>query len=100
MTAALVRNAVYHRLLDLARKIGRLFSVPARGIVLTAELVRHVRENHVGGVIWFQSTTEAAARITRELKAMSGEPLLFSADFESGVWMRFTDALWWPPAMA
>jgi len=85
---------------DLDRKVGKLFSVPARGTELTAELVHHVRENHVGGVIWFQSTSEAATRITRELQGMSEEPLLVSADFESGVGMRFTDALWWPPAMA
>jgi beta-N-acetylhexosaminidase len=89
---------------DLDRKIGRLFSVSAYGTVLTDELVHHVRDNHVGGIIWFRSTTEAAARITRELQALaqsaSESPLLVSADFESGVGMRFTDALWWPPAMA
>ncbi|HKR62691.1 MAG TPA: glycoside hydrolase family 3 N-terminal domain-containing protein, partial [Thermoanaerobaculia bacterium] len=82
--------------MDVARKIGRLFSVPARG----DDLVRHVRENHVGGIIWFQSTSAEAARVTRELQAISSWPLLVSADFESGVGMRFTDALWWPPAMA
>jgi beta-N-acetylhexosaminidase len=82
--------------MDLDRKIGRLFSVPARG----ADLIRHIRENHVGGIIWFQSTSAEAERVTRELQAMSAWPLLVSADFESGVGMRFTDALWWPPAMA
>jgi beta-glucosidase-like glycosyl hydrolase len=86
--------------MSLDDKIGRLFSVPARGTELTAELVRQVRENRVGGVIWFQSTSAAAAEITRRLQEMSAEPLLVSADFESGVGMRFTDSLWWPPAMA
>ncbi len=82
--------------MDLDRKIGRLFSVPAPG----ADVVRHVRDNHVGGIIWFQTTSVEAARITAELQSIATEPLLVSADFESGVGMRFTDALWWPPPMA
>jgi len=81
---------------DLDRKIGRLFSVPAP----RPDLIRHVRDNHVGGIIWFQSTSAEAARITAEMQRIASEPLLVSADFESGVGMRFTDALWWPPAMA
>jgi len=83
---------------DLDREIGRLFSVPARA--LTDDVIRHVRDNHVGGVIWFQSTTEVVARANEELQAIASEPLLISADLESGMGMRFTDAVWWPPAMA
>jgi beta-N-acetylhexosaminidase len=83
---------------DLVRKVGRLFSVPARA--LTDDVVRHVRDNHVGGVIWFESTTEVARQANGRLQALAGEPLLISADLESGMGMRFTDAVWWPPAMA
>ena len=84
--------------MDLARKVGRLFSVPARA--LTDDVVRHVRDNHVGGVIWFESTTDVARRANAELQSIAKEPLLISADLESGMGMRFTDATWWPPAMA
>ncbi len=84
--------------MDLARKVGRLFSVPARA--LTEDVIRQVRDNHVGGVIWFQSTTEEAARGNAHLQSLAREPLLISADLESGLGMRFTDATWWPPAMA
>jgi beta-N-acetylhexosaminidase len=84
--------------MDLARTIGRLFSVPARA--LTADVVRHVRDNHAGGVIWFASTKDVAARANAELQAVADEPLLISADLEAGMGMRFTDAVWWPPAMA
>ncbi len=84
--------------MDLDRKIGRLFSVPARA--LTDDVIRHVRENHVGGVIWFQSTTEVVSSANAHLQELAGEPLLISADLESGMGMRFTDAVWWPPAMA
>jgi beta-glucosidase-like glycosyl hydrolase len=84
--------------LDLDRKIGRLFSVPARA--LTHDVIRHVRDNHVGGVIWFQSTTDVVSAANAHLQELAGEPLLISADLESGMGMRFTDAVWWPPAMA
>ncbi len=62
--------------------------------------MHHVRVNHVGGVIWFESTTAEVARVTAELQAASETPLLVSADLESGLGMRCTDATWWPPAMA
>lgn len=62
--------------------------------------MRHVRENHVGGVIWFESTTAEVRRVTAELQEAAETPLLVSADLESGLGMRFTDATWWPPAMA
>ena len=86
--------------MDLARKIGRLFSVPARNGELTPELLHHVRDNHAGGVIWFESTARATARVNAELQQLAEEPLLISADLEAGMGMRFTDTVWWPPAMA
>ena len=82
----------------LEQKVGRLFTVPARA--LTEDVVRHVRDNHVGGVIWFQTTSDVAARANEALQAMSRETLLVSADLEAGMGMRFTDTIWWPPAMA
>jgi beta-N-acetylhexosaminidase len=85
--------------MDLPKAIGRLFSVAARG-ALTDEVVRHVRDNHAGGVIWFQSTTDEVARANAHLQNIATEPLLISADLEAGMGMRFTDATWWPPAMA
>ena len=81
--------------MDLARKIGQLFVVPVRG-----DVIHHVRDNHVGGVIWFESTTAEVARVTAELQAIAETPLLVSADLEAGLGMRCTDATWWPPAMA
>ena len=83
---------------NLDRKIGRLFSVPARA--LTEDVIRHVRDNHAGGVIWFQSTTDVVRAANAQLQQLASEPLLISADLEAGMGMRFTDAVWWPPAMA
>ncbi len=81
--------------MDLNEKIGQLFVVPANG-----DVVRHVRDNHVGGVIWFQSTTGEVAKMNAHLQSLAKTPLLISADLESGMGMRFTDATWWPSAMA
>lgn len=82
--------------MDLDRKIGQLFVVAAPH----RDVVRHVRDHHVGGVIWFQTTTAEAARTNAELQSLAEIPLLISADLEAGMGMRFTDATWWPPAMA
>jgi beta-N-acetylhexosaminidase len=82
--------------MDLDRKIGQLFVVGAPH----RDVIRHVRDNHVGGVIWFQTTTSEAARMNEELQSIAETPLLISADLEAGMGMRFTDATWWPPAMA
>ncbi len=82
--------------MDLDRKIGQLFVVPAP----RPDVARHVRDNHVGGVIWFATTTAEAKRVNEELQAIAEIPLLISADLEAGMGMRFTDATWWPPAMA
>lgn len=85
--------------MDLEHAVGQLFVVAARTAAVE-EAVRHVRESHVGGVIWFQSTTEETARANEELQSLARVPLLISADLEAGLGMRFTDAEWWLPAMA
>ena len=46
-------------------KVGQLFVVAAPASM--AELEHHVRDNHVGGVIWFQSTTAETARVNAHL---------------------------------
>lgn len=82
--------------MDLDAKIGQLFVVGAQ----QPDVVRQVRDNQVGGVIWFATTTAEAARTNAELQALALVPLLVSADLEAGMGMRFIDADWWPPAMA
>jgi beta-N-acetylhexosaminidase len=88
------------------KKVGQLFVVPARGTFMNersaafAELVRHVRENHVGGVIWFQSNVYETARLNARLQSLAEGNLLVSADLEAGLGMRFPDVTFWPPAMA
>jgi beta-N-acetylhexosaminidase len=81
---------------DLDAKIGQLFVVPAP----RPDLIHHVRDNQVGGVIWFQTTTYEAAAMNAHLQSLARVPLLISADLEAGMGMRFSDAKWWLPAMA
>jgi beta-glucosidase-like glycosyl hydrolase len=92
--------------MNLEQKIGRLVVVPAFGRFVNAssaeyrELVRQVRENHVGGVIWFLSSVFEAAWLSARLQELAAVPLLVSADLEAGLGMRFPDVTFAPPAMA
>jgi len=92
--------------LSLDEKIGQLFSVPARGVFMSEsspsyqKLVHHVRDNHVGGFIWFLSNVYETALLNQRLQDASRVPLLISADLEAGVGMRFADTTFWPSAMA
>lgn len=86
--------------MNLKEKVGQLFVVATRGGASHDEVERHVSENHVGGVIWFHSTTSETAAVNARLQSLASTPLLISADLEAGMGMRFTDATWWPPAMA
>jgi len=94
------------RSMTTEEKVGQLFSYAAHGVFMNEQsaaykqLVRQVRENRVGGVIWFVSNVYETAWLTRRLQRDARIPLLVSADIEAGVGMRFTDTTYWPPAMA
>ena len=82
--------------MQLESKIAQLFVVPAPH----PELERFVRDVGVGGVIWFAARSGEAAAMNARLQELAATPLLISADLEAGPGMRFTDATFWPPAMA
>jgi beta-N-acetylhexosaminidase len=92
--------------LTLDEKVGQLFVYAAHGTFMNEDSVgyqqlrRQVKENKVGGIIWFVSNVYETAFLTRRLQAEARVPLLVSADLEAGVGMRFTDTTYWPPAMA
>jgi len=92
--------------LSLDEKVGQMFAVFGRGIFMPEsslayqELQRHVRDNHVGGVMWSISNVYETAQLTARLQHESRVPLLVSADLESGMGMRFLDTTYWPWAMA
>jgi beta-N-acetylhexosaminidase len=92
--------------MSLDEKIGQLFVVPAHGVFLNErspgylELVRQVRDNHVGGVLWFLSDPAETVHLDRQLQRIARVPLIVSADLEAGVGMRFEDTTYWPWPMA
>jgi len=92
--------------LSLDERIGQMFSYGARGIFMAEsstawqQLLHQVRDNHVGGVIWFLSNVYETALLDQKLQRESRVPLLISADLEAGVGMRFLDTTFWPSAMA
>ncbi|MEO6259527.1 MAG: glycoside hydrolase family 3 N-terminal domain-containing protein [Thermoanaerobaculia bacterium] len=92
--------------LSLDQKIGQLFIHPGNALFMAEsseayqQFLHAVRDNQVGGIIWFVSNVYETAHLTRELQAVARIPLLVSADLEAGPGMRFTDTTYWPPAMA
>ncbi len=92
--------------LSLDEKIGQLFVPEGHGVFLNEgaapyrRLERFVREQHVGGIIWFASNVLETAMLNRRLQAGARVPLLISADLEAGMGMRFADTTFWPSAMA
>ena len=92
--------------LTLDEKIGQMFIPGGRGTFMAEssptyqQLAHHVRDNRVGGIIWFLSNVYETALLNERLQAQAKIPLLISADLEAGMGMRFLDTTFWPSAMA
>ena len=93
--------------MSLDEKVGQLFVCVSPGTFMNErspkylELLRQVRENHVGGIHWATWTNVfEGAFLTRRLQEAARVPLLVSADLEAGVGMRFSDTTYWPWPMA
>lgn len=93
--------------LSLDEKVGQLFVVASTGRFMNErspefrELARQVRDNHVGGILWYLlSDVYGTAVLDRKLQSLATIPLLVSADLEAGLGMRFHDTTYWPWAMA
>jgi beta-N-acetylhexosaminidase len=102
-------TGAFRRPADLTRdeKIGQLFVYPATGRFVNdaspeyQALVHQVRDNHVGGILWFLAgEVSETARLTRKLQEIARVPLLVAADLEAGVGMRFQETTYWPWPMA
>ena len=92
--------------LSLDEKIGQMFVHAGHGYYTNEsgwrhrDLMHHVRDNRVGGMIWFLSNVYETAFLTQQAQKAARVPLLVSADLEAGVGMRFLDTTFWPSAMA
>jgi beta-N-acetylhexosaminidase len=98
--------SVPQRDLSLDEKIGQMFAVRAHGVFMNEsspeyrQLLHQVRDNHVGGLVWFQSNVYETALLNQKLQREARVPLLVAADLEAGIGMRFLDTTFWPSAMA
>lgn len=92
--------------LSLDEKIGQLFVYAGHGTFMNEaspsyqRFLHQIRDNHVGGILWFVSDVYETAWLNRQLQSEAKIPLLISADLEAGMGMRFPDATFWPWPMA
>lgn len=92
--------------LTLDEKIGQMFAIRANGVFMGEsspayqQLLHQVRDNHIGGIVWFLSNVYETAHLNQKLQSESRVPLLIAADLEAGMGMRFIDTTFWPSAMA
>lgn len=63
-------------------------------------ITRLVKEEKVGGIIFFRGNIVNEALLINEMQKISDIPLLVASDFERGLAMRITDAIEFPYNMA
>jgi len=64
------------------------------------DIKRHVIENKIGGVIFFGAPIYETTHLANRMQEAAKFPLLMSLDAETGIGMRFEDAVNFPWAMA
>lgn len=92
--------------MSLDEKIGQMIHVGVNAEFLNQDnaafqsLKRQVVENHVGGIIVFVGGVYDTVHLMNRMQEAAKIPLLVSADFETGVAMRFPDTINFPWNMA
>ncbi|CAN5335943.1 glycoside hydrolase family 3 protein [soil metagenome] len=92
--------------MSLDEKIGQLVHIGINAQYLSQdsaeylELMRQVRENKIGGVVVFVGGLYETVHLVNRMQENAKIPLLISADFETGVGMRFLETVNFPWNMA
>ncbi|MCH4823150.1 serine hydrolase [Gramella lutea] len=85
--------------MNLKQKVGQLFmaSIWSKNDNEADSIRKHIRENHIGGIIFSKGGPVKQAQLTNEFQEMSEVPLLVGMDAEWGLAMRLdsTYALPW-----
>lgn len=64
------------------------------------ELRRHVVENKIGGIIFFGAPIYETTHLANRMQELADIPMIMALDAETGIGMRFEDAVNFPWAMA
>ncbi len=92
--------------MTLDEKIGQMIHIGVNADFMNQdsakfqEFKRQVTQNKVGGIIVFVGGTYDSVHFINRMQELADIPLLISADFETGVAMRFTDTINFPWNMA
>jgi beta-N-acetylhexosaminidase len=92
--------------MSLDEKVGQLVHIGINARFLSQdsnefqELKRQVTENKIGGIIVFVGGVYETVHLVNRMQELAATPLLISADFETGVAMRFEDTVNFPWNMA
>ena len=87
--------------LSLEEKIGQLIMINAYTDEKEndEELVKFIKNYHVGGVLFFQGSPYKQAKLTNKLQSISNIPLFIAMDAEWGISMRMDSVLNFPRQM-
>ncbi|MDZ7715608.1 MAG: glycoside hydrolase family 3 N-terminal domain-containing protein [Balneolaceae bacterium] len=91
--------------MTLREKIGQLFFVDAYGYYKSnddeayQELITQIKENHVGGLIFFNGNIYGQSVLINKLQRISKIPLWITQDMEYGAAMRISGTTRFTPAM-
>ena len=94
-------DSVFNRL-NTDERIAQLIMVAAysnRGEEHTSEIVRLIREQKIGGLIFFQGGPVRQGKLTNQYQASSAVPLLIAMDAEWGLGMRLDSTISYPYQM-
>ncbi len=94
-------DSVFNRL-NTDERIAQLIMVAAysnRNVDHKAEILGLIREQKIGGLIFFQGGPVRQARLTNEYQASSAVPLLIAMDAEWGLGMRLDSTISYPYQM-
>lgn len=92
--------------MSIDEKIGQLVHIGINAEYLNQDsaefqrLKRQITENHVGGIVVFVGGVYETVHLVNRMQELAKTPLLISADFETGVGMRFYETTNFPWNMA
>jgi beta-N-acetylhexosaminidase len=94
-------DSVYNSL-TIEEKIGQMMMVaayPNKGEQDKIRVSELIKNYHIGGIIFFQGTTQQVAELTSYYQSISKTPLLIAIDGEWGLAMRLSDGIQYPKEM-